>query len=167
MSKIKTQYNRRSFIKVSAAAGGGMLIGFSWLNGCKPGMEENPGVAIPNEWFEINGYIKIGDTGMVTIYSPNPEIGQNVKTSMPMIVAEELDVPWENVVVEQAPLNTGFYQNQFAGGSLSIRLSWNALRMAGAAGRRMLLEAAAKEWGLTLEEVTASEGIVKEINGER
>lgn len=167
MTKIKTQYNRRSFLKVSAAAGGGMLIGFSWLNGCKPGTAEKIGVAVPNEWFDINGYIKIGDTGMVTIYSPNPEIGQNIKTSMPMIVAEELDVPWENVVVEQAPLNTGFYQNQFAGGSLSIRLSWNALRMAGAAGKRMLMEAAAKEWALTLEDVTASEGVVKEINGER
>lgn len=167
MSKIKTQYNRRSFLKVSTAAGGGMLIGFSWLNGCNPATLEKSGVAIPNEWFDINGYIKIGDTGMVTIYSPNPEIGQNVKTSMPMIVAEELDVPWENVIVEQAPLNTGFYQNQFAGGSLSIRLSWNALRMAGAVGRRMLMEAAAKEWGVTLADVTASEGVIKENNGER
>ncbi|MGB5369143.1 MAG: molybdopterin cofactor-binding domain-containing protein [Flavobacteriaceae bacterium] len=168
MTKIKTQYNRRSFIKVSTAAGGGMLIGFSWLNACKPGEPApEPGVAIPNEWFEINGYIKIGDTGMVTIYSPNPEIGQNVRTSMPMIVAEELDVPWENVVVEQAPLNTGWYQNQFAGGSLSIRLSWNALRMAGATGRRMLLEAAAKEWGLAASDVTASEGVIKELNGDR
>ncbi len=168
MTHIKTQYNRRSFIKVSAAAGGGMLIGFSWLNGCKPNTPEpEPGVAVPNEWFEINGYIKIGDTGMVTIYSPNPEIGQNVRTSMPMIVAEELDVPWENVVVEQAPLNTGWYQNQFAGGSLSIRLSWNALRMAGATGKRMLMEAAAKEWGLQVSDLTASEGIIKETNGER
>jgi len=167
MTKIKTQYNRRSFLKVSAAAGGGMLIGFSWLNGCNTATAEKTGVAIPNEWFDINGYIKIGDTGMVTIYSPNPEIGQNIKTSMPMIVAEELDVPWENVVVEQAPLNTGFYQNQFAGGSLSIRLSWNALRMAGAAGKRMLMEAAAKEWALTVSDVTASEGVVKENNGER
>ncbi len=168
MTQIKTQYNRRSFIKVSAAAGGGMLIGFSWLNGCKPNTPEpEPGVALPNEWFEINGYIKIGDTGMVTIYSPNPEIGQNVRTSMPMIVAEELDVPWENVVVEQAPLNTGWYQNQFAGGSLSIRLSWNALRMAGATGRRMLLEAAAKEWGLQVSDLTANEGIIRETNGER
>jgi isoquinoline 1-oxidoreductase beta subunit len=168
MTKIKTHYDRRSFLKVSAAAGGGMLIGFSWLNACKPNAPElQAGVAVPKEWFEINGYIKIGETGMVTIYSPNPEIGQNVKTSMPMIVAEELDVPWENVVVEQAPLNTGFYQNQFAGGSLSIRLSWNALRMAGAAGRRMLLEAAAKEWGLQVTDLTASEGIITELNGER
>ncbi len=166
MTKVKTQYNRRSFIKVSAAAGGGMLIGFSWLTGCISDTKVEE-IAIPNEWFDINGYIKIGDTGLVTIYSPNPEIGQNVKTSMPMIVAEELDVDWKNVVVEQAPLNTGFYQNQFAGGSLSIRLSWNALRMAGATGRRMLLEAAAKEWGVPVLDLTATQGIIKEKSGER
>ncbi len=167
MTQIKTQFNRRSFLKVSAAAGGGMLIGFSWLAGCAPGTKPEEMVEVPNEWFDINGYIKIGDTGMVTIYSPNPEIGQNVMTSMPMIVAEELDVEWKNVVVEQAPLNTGLYQNQFAGGSLSIRLSWNALRMAGATGRRMLLEAAAKEWNLNVSDLTATQGVIKEINGER
>ena len=166
MTKVRTQYNRRSFIKISAAAGGGMLIGFSWLTGCTsdPKIEK---VEIPNEWYEINGYIKIGDTGLVTIYSPNPEIGQNVRTSMPMIVAEELDVDWKNVVVEQAPLNTGFYQNQFAGGSLSIRLSWNALRMAGATGRRMLLEAAAKEWEISISDLIVAQGVIKEKNGER
>ena len=166
MTTIKTLYNRRSFLKVSAAAGGGMLIGFSWLAGCTSD-KKIAKVAVPNEWFEINGYIKIGDTGMVTIYSPNPEIGQNVRTSMPMIVAEELDVDWENVVVEQAPLNTGFYQNQFAGGSLSIKTSWNPLRMAGAAGRRMLLEAAAKEWGLSVDDLTVTKGVIKEKNGDR
>ena len=166
MTKVITQYNRRSFLKVSAAAGGGMLIGFNWLTSCisESKVEE---IAIPNEWYEINGYIKIGDTGLVTIYSPNPEIGQNVKTSMPMIVAEELDVDWKNVVVEQAPLNTGFYQNQFAGGSLSIRLSWDALRLAGATGRRMLMEAAAKEWGVSADDLEASLGVIKEKNGER
>jgi CO/xanthine dehydrogenase Mo-binding subunit len=166
MTKVKTQYNRRSFLKVSAAAGGGLLIGFSWLTGCVSDSKVEE-IAIPNEWFEINGYIKIGDTGLVTIYSPNPEIGQNVKTSMPLIVAEELDVDWKHVVVEQAPLNTGFYQNQFAGGSLSIRLSWNALRMAGATGRRMLLEAAAKEWGTTVSDLNAVKGVITEKNGER
>lgn len=166
MTKIKTQYNRRSFLKISAAAGGGMLIGFSWLTGCVSESNSET-IAVPNEWFDINGYIKIGDTGLVTIYSPNPEIGQNVKTSMPMIVAEELDVDWKHVVVEQAPLNTGFYQNQFAGGSLSIRLSWNALRMAGATGRRMLLEAAAKEWSVNVSDLTVNKGIIKESNGDR
>ncbi|WNH10885.1 molybdopterin cofactor-binding domain-containing protein [Thalassobellus suaedae] len=166
MTKIKTQYNRRSFLKISAAAGGGMLIGFSWLTGCVSESNSET-IAVPNEWFDINGYIKIGDTGLVTIYSPNPEIGKNVKTSMPMIVAEELDVDWKQVVVEQAPLNTGFYQNQFAGGSLSIRLSWNALRMAGATGRRMLLEAAAKEWSVNVSDLTVNKGIIKESNGDR
>ncbi|MFC4722066.1 molybdopterin cofactor-binding domain-containing protein [Geojedonia litorea] len=166
MTLVKTQYNRRSFLKVSVAAGGGMLIGFSWLTGCTSEKKIEK-IAIPNEWFEINGYIKIGDTGLVTIYSPNPEIGQNVRTSMPMIVAEELDVDWNNVVVEQAPLNTGFYQNQFAGGSLSIRLSWNALRLAGATARRMLLEAAAKEWSVPVGDLTVDKGVIKEKNGER
>ncbi len=168
MTLIKTKVGRRSFIKTSAATGGGILIGFNWLVSCTPATEEEPTVAIPNEWFDINGYIKIGDTGMVTIYSPNPEIGQNVMTSMPMIVAEELDVPWKNVVVEQGSLDEDAFKNpQFAGGSLSIKLSWDALRMAGAAGKRMLMEAAAKEWGVAVTDLTASEGVISEINGER
>ncbi|MDP5140013.1 MAG: molybdopterin-dependent oxidoreductase, partial [Spirosomaceae bacterium] len=165
MKKIKTQYNRRSFLKVTAASTGGMLIGFSWLNGVNAATPAD--VEIPEEWFEINGYIKLGNNGMVTIYSPNPEIGQNVRTSMPMIVAEELDIPWKNVMVEQAPLNTGIYQNQFAGGSLSIRLSWNALRMAGATARAMLMQAAANEWNIPVENLTASNGIVTDKSGNK
>jgi len=166
MTLIKTQHNRRSFLKVSTAAGGGMLIGFSWLTRCTPASE--PTVAIPNEWFDINGYIKIGDTGLVTIFSPNPEIGQNVMTSMPMVVAEELDVKWDHVVVEQGALDEDAFKNpQFAGGSLSLKLGWDALRMAGAAGKYMLLEAAAKEWGVQRSDLTASEGVISEINGER
>lgn len=142
------------------------MIGFSWLTRCSPVSE--PLVAVPNEWFKINGYIKIGDTGLVTIFNPNPEIGQNVMTSMPMIVAEELDVAWDHVVVEQGMLDEDAFKNpQFAGGSLSIMLGWDALRMAGATGRRMLLEAAAKEWGVKVEDLTASNGIIKEIKGTR
>ena len=167
MAHIKTQHNRRSFLKISAATGGGLLIGFNWLAGCKP-VDQQETVAVPKEWFEINGYIKIGDTGLVTIYSPNPEIGQNVMTSMPMIVAEELDVDWKNVVVEQGKLDSDVFNNpQFAGGSLSIMLGWDALRMAGATGRRMLLEAAAKEWGVGISDLSVSNGIIKEVNGDR
>lgn len=168
MTVIKTKIGRRSFLKTSTAAGGGLLIGFSWLTSCSSLVEGAEEVAIPSEWFKINGYIKIGDTGMVTIYSPNPEIGQNVMTSMPMIVAEELDVPWKNVVVEQGKLDSDAFKNpQFAGGSLSIMYAWDPLRMAGAAGKYMLLAAAAKEWGVTAADLTASEGVIKETNGTR
>lgn len=168
MTVIKTKIGRRSFLKVSAAAGGGILIGFNWLISCNPLSQEKEIVAIPNEWFDINGYIKIGDTGMVTIYSPNPEIGQNVMTSMPMIVAEELDIPWDHVLVEQGALDDDAFKNpQFAGGSLSIKLGWDALRMAGAAGKRMLLEATAKEWDVAVTDLSASDGVIKEVYGSR
>lgn len=168
MAIVKTHYNRRSFLKVSAAAGGGMMIGFSFLTRCTPAGTEQTGLPIPEEWFDLNGYIKIGDTGLVTIFNPNPEIGQNVMTSMPMVVAEELDVLWDHVVVEQGALDEDAFKNpQFAGGSLSLKLGWDALRMAGAAGRRMLLEATAKEWGVGVSDLSVSNGVIKEKKGER
>jgi isoquinoline 1-oxidoreductase beta subunit len=152
MTIVKTTINRRSFLKASALAGGGMMLSFSWLAGCKPAAEET--LALPKEWFELNGYLKIGENGLVTIMSPNPEIGQNVKTSMPMLVAEELDVDWKNVIVEQAPLNTTVFTRQLAGGSQSISQGWKSLRMAGATARKMLREAAAKTWQVPVAEIT-------------
>src|SRR5258708_5744169 len=132
MTLIKTTINRRSFIKTSMLAGGGLMLTFNWLAGC----QSHETLSMPKEWFELNGYLKIGENGLVTIMSPNPEIGQNVKTSMPMIVAEELDVDWKNVIVEQAPLNTEIFTGQLAGGSQSIRQSWKGIRKAGATGRQ-------------------------------
>lgn len=152
MTLVKISHGRRSFIKSSALAGGGMMIGFSWLASCKSTPEQL--LAMPKEWFKINGFLKIGENGVVTIMSPNPEIGQNVKTSMPMIVAEELDVDWKNVIVEQAPLDTSIFTRQLAGGSQSIRHGWEGLRMAGATARQMLKEAAAKAWGVPVSEIT-------------
>src|SRR5690606_30804017 len=101
-----------------------------------------------------------GDNGLVTIMSPNPEIGQNVKTAMPMIVAEELDVDWKDVIVEQAPLNTAIFTRQLAGGSQSIREGWESLRMAGATARHMLREAAANTWQVPLSEINSNQGIL-------
>ena len=92
--------------------------------------------------------------------SPNPEGGQNVKTSMPMIVAEELDVDWMSVVVEQAPLDTDIYTRQFIGGSQAIRRGWRSLRMAGAVARRMLQEATTKAWQVPIDEITTESGIL-------
>jgi len=135
-----------------------MLLGFSWLASCKPSPEQVKN--LPKEWFEINGYIKIADNGQVTIMSPNPEIGQNVKTSMPMIVAEELDIDWNNVIVEQAPLNTALFTRQLAGGSQSIRQGWEGLRMAGASARHMLKEAAAQAWQVPIDEISTEMGVL-------
>ena len=115
---------------------------------------------VPEEWFDINAFIKVADNGSVTIFSPNPEIGQNVKTSMPVIVAEELDVDWKDVLVEQADLNTIKYNRQLAGGSQSIRQGWQGLRMAGATGRRMLMQAAADQWKVPVNELTTQNGQV-------
>lgn len=158
MNLVKTTYNRRAFLKRSAVTGGGFVLGFSWLASCNPTEEE--ALAMPDEWFDINGFLKIGENGVVTIMSPNPEIGQNVKTSMPMIVAEELDVDWNNVIVEQAPLNTDIFTRQLAGGSQSIRQSWEGLRMAGASARKMLCEAAAKAWEVPANEITTDAGVL-------
>ncbi|MEM9720192.1 MAG: molybdopterin cofactor-binding domain-containing protein [Bacteroidota bacterium] len=158
MTLVKTSYNRRSFFKVSGAAGGGMLLGFSWLASCTPTAEQI--ASIPKEWFDINAFLKIADNGFVTIMSPNPEIGQNVKTAMPMIIAEELGVAWKDVIVKQAPLNTDLFKRQLAGGSQSIRQGWQSLRMAGATARRMLLEAAAQLWEVPVDELSTKEGVV-------
>lgn len=156
---IPTSYNRRSFLKVTALAGGGMMLSFSWLVGCKPATEEV--LALPKEWFEFNGYLKIGENGLITIMSPNPEIGQNVKTSMPMLVAEELDCNWKDVLVEQAPLNTDLYKPmQIAGGSNSIAASWEAMRNAGATAKQMLKQAAASEWKVPVAEIETKEGML-------
>lgn len=157
MTVVKTEINRRSFLKVSAAGSAGIMIGFNWLASCT-----SPGetLSVPEEWFDINAFITIADNGEVTIMSPNPEIGQNVKTSMPLIVAEELDVDWGMVKVEQAGLDTNNYRRQLAGGSQSIRQGWQSLRMAGAAARRLLMEAAAKKWQVSIEDLSTDKGTI-------
>ncbi len=158
MTLVKTKIGRRAFIRNTGLASGGLVIGFSWLASCKMTPEQVN--SLPDEWFDLNGFLKVGDNGMVTIMSPNPEIGQNVKTSMPMIVAEELDVAWKNVLVEQAPLNTDIFTRQLAGGSQSIRQGWESLRMAGATARHMLKEAAAQAWGVSADEITTKDGVL-------
>ena len=158
MQTIKTKIGRRSFIKSSALAGGGLMLSFSWLASCN--MKAKEVSQLPEEWFSVNGYLKIANNGQVTIMSPNPEGGQNVKTSMPMIVAEELDVDWNTVTVEQAPLNTELYNRQFIGGSQAIRTSWENLRMAGASARYMLTAAAAELWDVPQKEITTNAGIL-------
>ena len=158
MTLVKTKIGRRAFIRNTGLASGGLVIGFNWLASCKMTPEQVSN--LPKEWFELNGFLKVGDNGLVTIMSPNPEIGQNVKTSMPMIVAEELDIAWKDVMVEQAPLNTDIFTRQLAGGSQSIRQGWESLRMAGATAKQMLKEAAAQTWGVSADEIITKDGVL-------
>ncbi len=158
MAYVKTTIGRRSFIKSSLLAGGGMLLGFNWMAACTSNSRKV--LKMSEEWFRINAFLKLGVNGVATIMSPNPEIGQNVKTSMPMIVAEELDIDWDNVIVEQARLNTDLFTRQIAGGSQSIRQGWNGLRLAGATARRMLMEAAAQAWNVPVDEISTDKGFL-------
>ena len=135
MTPSKTlHFSRRSFLKTSALASGGMLIGFNLFNACKADAEMPIDLSQLN-YNDFNAFIKISDEGKVTIFSPNPEIGQGVKTSMPMLIAEELDVLWDDVYVQQGVLDTKNYTRQVAGGSQSIRHGWLPLRQTGATAK--------------------------------
>lgn len=158
MSTSQSKLSRRSFLKASTLAGGGLMLSFSWLAGCKPTAQEL--MTMPKEWFRMNGYISIGENGLITIMSPNPEGGQNIKTSMPMIVAEELDADWNKVIVEQAPLDTDNFTRQFIGGSQAIRNGWTALRTAGATARQLLINAAGQTWNVPASEISTEPGFV-------
>ncbi|MES2893776.1 MAG: molybdopterin cofactor-binding domain-containing protein [Bacteroidota bacterium] len=158
MTEQKTSINRRSFLKSSALAGGGLMLSFTWLSAFKlPGEAGKPDV--PN-WIEVNGYIKITADNVIKILNPNPEFGQNVMTSLPMIVAEELDADWQKVVVEMGSHDSVKLGPQFTGGSNSVRMYWKPLREAGAAARTMLMQAAADTWKVPAEELTTNAGLI-------
>lgn len=152
-------------MRTSSLAGGGMLIGFNFFQACKPKAAPPVDLAQLN-YNDFNAFIKIADNGAVTIFSPNPEIGQGVKTSMPMIIAEELEVAWKNVHVEQGALDTKNYTRQVAGGSQSIRHGWDALRQTGATAKQMLVNAAAVKWGVDPSECSVKEGVITNAAGE-
>lgn len=150
--------DRRSFLKLVGVAGAGLTLAFSLgPQAFAEGGSEGPS--------EINAFVRISPDGKIYIYAPNPEIGQGVKTSLPMIVAEELDAAWEDVVVVQAPIGQQFGR-QFAGGSLSVPMNWDALRRAGAAARSMLVEAAAQKWSLPADSLRTQDSRVINPAGE-
>ncbi|CAL2088556.1 molybdopterin cofactor-binding domain-containing protein [Tenacibaculum sp. 190524A02b] len=164
-TKEMLSFSRRNFLKTTALAGGGLLVGFNLFTACKPNVA--PSIDVENLNFnDFNAFIKIADNGYVTIYSPNPEIGQGVKTAMPMIIAEELDVDWDKVHVVQAKYNKKEYTRQVAGGSQSIRHGWDALRQTGATTKQMLINAAAVKWGVEANSCKASKGIITNAKGE-
>lgn len=157
-----TALDRRSFLKLSTIAGGGLILGISVAKGTSTANAAASDVAT----FAPNPFLKIAPDGVITIYSKNPEIGQGVKTSMPMIVAEELDADWADVRVEQAVIDEEAYGRQFAGGSLSIPWNWDRLRQAGAVAKAMLLAAAAERWDVPKASLTASNSrVIHETSG--
>ncbi|RXK48810.1 xanthine dehydrogenase family protein molybdopterin-binding subunit [Aquirufa rosea] len=160
MKKTENTYSRRSFLKVSSLTGGGFMLGISWMASAKP--EEKLAVMeVEPIWQELTSYIKITPENVIKIYSPNPEFGQNVMTSMPMLIAEELDVDFKSIIVEQASYNPALFNRQFTGGSQSIRSAWKLLRTAGASARQMILTAASQAWNVPVSELTTSKGQVK------
>lgn len=152
--------SRRDFLKSAALTSSGLILGFNWFGQEALAAEVVAGVSTEAGNTAFNAFLSIQTDGIVTIFSPNPEIGQGIKTAFPIIVAEELDVDWANVKVLQAPLDTKKFERQVAGGSGSIPHSWQRLRKAGATARQMLVEAAAKRWGVSASDCTTEKSFV-------
>ena len=148
------QLNRRDFLKTGTLASAGLMLGITLTNARVFNATGDPPAS-----FEPNVYLRIGSDGSVVILSKNPEIGQGVKTSMPQIIAEELEVDWTQIRVEQAPVDRRFGA-QFAGGSTGIKMNFDALRKAGAAARHMLIETACLKWNIPADRCYAERGFV-------
>lgn len=155
-----TKTTRRNFMKLAAAAGGGLMLGFHWSASDASAMDVISKEALAAGNINFNSYLSISPEGVITILSPNPELGQNIKTSFPLVVAEELDADWSKVKVIQAPLDPSRFERQVTGGSGAVPHSWERLRKAGATARHLLIEAAAKRWKVPASSLTTEKSMV-------
>jgi len=153
MTTMAFEVSRREFLRVSVAAGGGLLLGAY----ARP--PRALGAASASDAV-LNAFIRITPDGLVTIMAKNPEIGQGVKTMLPMLIADELDAEWSRVRIEQAPLDTDRFTGQSAGGSTATPNNWLPMRRVGAAARAMLVAAAAQRWGVPDAECDTAAGVV-------
>ncbi len=151
-----SRLNRRQFLRASALVGGGFLLA-AYLDP----LTGDVALAEPAADFEPNAFIRISPDGQVTIVAQNPEIGQGVKTMLPMIIADELDVDWKAVRIEQGSLDTVHFTNQYAGGSTATPNHWMGMRRVGAAARAMLVAAAAQTWNVPEAECETALGAVR------
>ncbi len=149
-----TKINRRSFLQVTALAGGGFMLGlYPKAAALAQGGRPAPQPLVPGD------FISIAVNGQVTITSKNTEIGQNIHNTLPMLIAEELDVDWKDVKIVRANADNK-YGPQFTGGSSATPMNWDPMRQVGAAGRQMLIAAASSTWGVAATECSTASGRV-------
>src|ERR1700722_12442824 len=155
MANASLSLGRRTFIKLAGAGAAGLVLGFHFGD---PAFAAEEAADSKNQ--SLNAFIRIAPDNTITIYSKCREIGQGIKTSFGVIIADELDADWNHVVMEQAEINTKVYGYQGSGGSTSIPRAWDQLRQAGAGAKAMLIAAAAQAWEVDPSEVTARDSIL-------
>ncbi len=151
---------RRGFIAAVGVAGGGLAIGWAVQREMSSRRPAPVASVDAQGQLQLDALLRIAPDGRVTIVSKQSEIGQGVKTALPMVIAEELEVPWKDVVVEQGDLDAR-YGRQFTGASMSVRRNYDAFRRLGATARTMLVDAAAATWGVAASECQAAGGAVQ------
>lgn len=170
MNAPDNSFGRRGFLKVAAAAGGSLMVGFWTLPGeaLAAAGAEAPAMAPA----DLNAFIAIGADDSITLTMPKVEMGQGTYTSIPMLIAEELEVDMDKILLRHAPPDAKVYGapfgDQFTGGSLSMRTMYEPMRQTGAAARMVLIQAAADEWKVAPDSCRAEHGeVVHAASGRR
>lgn len=163
---------RRAFLRVTALAGGGLALAMTVGCATSDPTDGAPAASAakpkaPAQLTEINAYVAVSSDGTTRIIGKNPEIGQGIKTMLPMLIAEEMDADWSKVQIEQAEADQAKYGNQIAGGSFATPQHWVPLRQVGATVRYLMIQAAAAKWNMPAAELTTGPGVVKHAASKR